>query len=241
MRDLSIVMYSHSEYSDVWKMFFGQINEHFHGTAIKKYIIADKGMDKVPETWNLIQYDEALPYNKRVAQGLDEIDTEYCIFHHEDMPLYSRPDFVKLDLCKKLLEEDDLDYIKLIKGGESRDIPYKEHDGLFKIPHNSQYIFAVQPTLWKVDSLKLVYEKTMVDSIRDFEPRAQEVCKYFKINGLYTHNGEPKRGEFHWDTDVYPYVATAIVKGKWNLSQYEKELGMLLRKYIIDPEERGVV
>ena len=81
----------------------------------------------------------------------------------------------------------------------------------------------------------------MVNHIREFEPRAQEICKYFKIRGLYTHNGEPKRGELHWDTSVYPYIATAIVKGKWNLSQYEKELGMLLRKYIIDPSDRGTI
>lgn len=241
MKDLSIVMYSHSDYSDAWKVFFGQINENFHGTATKKYIFADKKAERIPEKWEFVEYDEPLPYNKRVAQCLESVETEYCIFHHEDMPLYSRPDFAKLEMCKNLLETDDLDYVKLIKGGEARDMPYGDYKGLYKIPHDSQYIFAIQPSIWKVDSLKLVYEKTMVNHIREFEPRAQEICKYFKIKGLYTHDGEPKRGELHWDTSIYPYIATAIVKGKWNLSQYEKELGTLLKKYIIDPSDRGTI
>ena len=47
LSDTSIVMYSHSEYSDVWKMFIGQIDENFEG--INKYIFADKKLDNVPD------------------------------------------------------------------------------------------------------------------------------------------------------------------------------------------------
>jgi hypothetical protein len=39
---------------------------------------------------------------------------------------------------------------------------------------------------------------------------------------------------------VYPYIATAIIKGKWNLSEYPIELGDLLSEYKIDKSIRGV-
>ena len=35
-------------------------------------------------------------------------------------------------------------------------------------------------------------------------------------------------------------IATAIIKGKWNLSEYPTELTPLLEKYNINPEVRGI-
>jgi hypothetical protein len=46
---------------------------------------------------------------------------------------------------------------------------------------------------------------------------------------------------YHWDSDVYPYVATAVVKGKWSYSEYVDELTELLGEYEIDPDVRGKV
>ena len=43
----------------------------------------------------------------------------------------------------------------------------------------------------------------------------------------------------HWDSKVYPYVATAIVKGKWNYSEYESELSSLHKEYNVDKNIRG--
>jgi hypothetical protein len=60
------------------------------------------------------------------------------------------------------------------------------------------------------------------------------------ISGLYYYNEEPKRGGNHYDSSIYPYIATALVKGKWNLSEYKKELGTLLEQYNIDKDLRGV-
>jgi hypothetical protein len=57
---------------------------------------------------------------------------------------------------------------------------------------------------------------------------------------LYSHQQEPRRGMFHYDSSVYPYVATAICKGKWNLSEY-KELEQLLKDYNIDWRVRGKI
>jgi len=243
LSDTSIVMYSHSEYSDVWKMFIGQIDENFEG--INKYIFADKKLDFVPDHWVTITYDDNLPYDKRVATCLRQIKEQYCIFHHEDMPLYQPPNHDSLLECKNTLDSSRLSYVKLIKGGfydESyRDFPYKGCQNLHHIQHNSSFCYAVQPTLWKVKDLQMLYDTTSVSHIREFEPMASRVCWALNIQGAYWYAGEQKRGEHHWDSDVYPYIATAIVKGKWNLSQYKKELKTLSDKYKIDLSIRGVV
>lgn len=78
-----------------------------------------------------------------------------------------------------------------------------------------------------------IYQNTKIDHIRQFEPHVQQVCRDLKIKGLFHYNQEPKRGDHHYDSSVYPYIATAIVKGQWNLSGYPEELGNILIKIIL--------
>ena len=49
-----------------------------------------------------------------------------------------------------------------------------------------------------------------------------------------------KRGLYHYDSLVFPYIATAINKGKWNYNEYQKELDELFTEYEINPFERGI-
>ena len=51
---------------------------------------------------------------------------------------------------------------------------------------------------------------------------------------------EPNRGG-HFDSFVWPYIATAIVKGKWNITQYSKELDLILNESNIDIEKRSYI
>ena len=60
------------------------------------------------------------------------------------------------------------------------------------------------------------------------------------IKGLYHYDNEKKRGLNHYDTLVYPYVATALVRGKWNMSEYGNELSRLTEKYKININNRGI-
>ncbi len=61
------------------------------------------------------------------------------------------------------------------------------------------------------------------------------------MNGVFYYNGEPKRGMYHYDSEIFPHVSTALVKGKWNMSEYESELGLLMSKYKVDLSIRGAV
>ena len=52
---------------------------------------------------------------------------------------------------------------------------------------------------------------------------------------------EKQRGKYHCDSIVFPYIATAINKGKWNMSEYREELDKLFGEYNINPFERGII
>ena len=245
MKNIAIVMYSHSSYSDAWNMFFGQIDKHFDNN-VSKYIICDDHLEEIPENWKCITYDENLDYAKRVSTSLQKVEEQFCIFHHEDMPLYKKPDFEKLKKYNKILDEnDDISYIKLLRGGVHEDIKeqkvYKDSETLYELMPDHYFLFAVQPSIWKTSELERIYKTCKIEHIREFELVATEICRYFKVKGLYHFNGESKRGLYHWDSDVYPYIATAIVKGKWNISDYNKELIPLTEEYNVDVYKRGIV
>lgn len=244
MKNTAIIMYSHSDYSDVWPIFFTQTDKYFQDT--KKYVFVDKHVDNIPSDWQTILYNANDTYDRRVESCLEQVDEEYCIFHHEDMPLYEEPRYDLLDSFRRILENesDEVSYIKLIKGGiyadDHKHDRFEPHRDLYKIENNHPtYMFAVQPSIWRTEDLLAVYSETDIDHIHEFESMASQACKQLDIFGLYCYHGENKRGLYHWDSSVYPYIATAIVKGKWNMSEYKDELTPLLEENNINAEERG--
>ena len=243
MKDTAIIMYSHNDYNDVWPVFFTQTDKYFEET--KKYIFTNRSPENVPSGWQVVLYDDNDAYDRRVESCLEQVDEEYCIFHHEDMPLYEKPRYDLLESFRKILEDElnKVSYIKLIKGGlyteDHKHSRFEPHKGLYRIPHDPNYTFAVQPSMWRTEDLLAVYSETDIDHIHEFETMASQVCKQLDIFGLYCYHGEEKRGMFHWDSSVYPYIATAIVKGKWNISEYKNELLPLLEENNINIENRG--
>ena len=51
----------------------------------------------------------------------------------------------------------------------------------------------------------------------------------FKHVSCFAYDQGNKRGRNHWDSNIYPYVATAVVKGKWNLNEYSHKLNTILK------------
>lgn len=241
MKNYSIVIYSHSSYSDAWKIILGQIDKYFP-QEINRYIFSDSFPLDLQKSYNKVTYNNESKYNKRISNCLNEVKEDYCLFHHEDMPLYSKPDLDFINKTVNLMEEDNIDYVKLIRGGNlgCEEKTYKDQKNLFHMPKNGDCYYSNQPSLCKTKSLKKLFNMCDVDKIHDFEPKAHKMAILMEYKNLYCYNDEPKRGMFHWDSKVYPYVATAIVKGKWNYSEYGAELQKLHKQYEIDPDIRGI-
>ena len=98
----------------------------------------------------------------------------------------------------------------------------------------------MQTSIWKtkdyIELLKNVREQKWLETPRYFEYMSKN-----NIKGLCHYDNEPKRGGNHWDSNVYPYIATALVKGKWVMSEYENELYPILKENSIDINKRGLI
>ncbi len=237
---MNFILYTHTDYKDIWPLYFGQMKKYFPDA--KNYIIVNTEESSIPDNYEILLYDDKYSYRERVSHALSNVDMEYCIFQHEDMFLYDKPNYDKLKLYTDFLmsSNDDKFFIKLIKGGITFGSSSKEHSELRIIDNSFDCVFAIQPTIWKFKKLKEVYDNSKGNSVWEFEVDAKRICLERNIFGYYIDDGGPRRPNCgHYDNNIYPYIATAVVKGKWNIFEYPKELKELFIEYNLNYKERG--
>jgi hypothetical protein len=235
---LFFVLYTHTDYKDVWPIYFGQMKKYYPWAH--HYIFVNKEDADIPKEYYVRIYDEKLTYRERVLSCLKNLHCSFLIYHHEDMFLYDTPDQERLVKYLTLLGLiENKSFIKLIRGGTNRGRNHSVYPELRFIDKEFEYIFAIQPSIWKTDKFEEVFEHSKGNTIWEFEIDAQNTCRSRNIYGFYVDDGGVQRGRYHWDSKVYPYVATAVVKGKWNTKEYPEELKALFERYKIDPKIRG--
>ncbi|MFM7468096.1 MAG: hypothetical protein ACKO37_01150 [Vampirovibrionales bacterium] len=242
------VMYTHTDYSDVWPAYFGQ-TERF-AQCLKHHMICVNQQDsRIPSAYTPLLYDDTKAYPTRLMECLSTLPSEAIIlFTHEDMFLYDFPDVAKLEVYLQAMHREEgwwmtkrplFDYIKLIKGGDCISTPMPFESTLHKLSLNSAWMFSIQPTFWRVGSFLKLLQHHATDTIWTFEEKAQVTCRKLRLQGGYAHDQGVQRGIHHWDNAIYPYIATAIVKGKWNTLEYRETLIPILEHYGISLEPRG--
>jgi len=232
----TIVLYTHTDVKDIWPIFFGQTDKYL--SNYKKIILVNKNDEDIPNNYETILYDNSKNYIDRLLETLNQINDQFIIFHHEDMFLYDEPD---TDTINKLTDyiTNDKPFIRLMRGGGGVGQSHSELPFLKMMNNSIEYIFAIQPTIWKTSKFIELLEHSNGDTLWEFEANAQHTCRNRGIIGYYIDDNGLKRGKHHWDCKLYPYVATGISKGKWNKKEYPQELGVLMSEYNINAENRG--
>jgi len=234
------VTFSHTDCADIWPAYFGEMKKYFD-VGLDHYVCINTVSPLLPDYIKPVTYMDGQTYPKRLLECLNKLSAyKYIIFDHEDMFLYDTPNLEELKKYYEVIKSGELDHIRLIKGGSCKSTPLVNVPTLHKFDLKSKWIFSIQPSFWKIDTLKAILEKHLDCNIWDLERRSQQTVKDLQIKAAYSYNNGKRRGLFHFDNNIYPYVSTAIGKGKWNYSEYKKELGKVFSEYKIDPAKRGV-
>ena len=217
---MKLLLYTHSDYSWVWKYWHQQTDKFLK--SYDKICLLNSNAN-FRDDYLTIKYDDKETYKNRILSCLHKIDNdEIVLFCHEDMFLYKQPDFILLKQYINFIKEEKCGLIKLIRAFENLE-KSDLADKLFKNP--DKQLFSIQPTLIKVKTLKYILKTVPGNNIWEFEENtSNEYLKELISLCSFDLKNDKKRGKFHYDSSVYPYICTAVIKGKWNFKEYKKEL-----------------
>lgn len=231
MNKMPIVVYTHTDMKDVWIPFFGRLKTFMPNSKI--YLICNSQEHELDFIYKTVVYDDKLPYTNRLFSSLQEIQEEVVLFIHEDMILYDEPNFDLLTRYIELVKLGSVRSIKLIYAGA--DCSVSDIDNTLVTNEYSK--FSIQPTIISVKSLIDIVGQSLGKNIWNFE---SDVANS-KDDYMVKTGSEQKRGMYHYDSRVFPYIATAITKGKWSYSEYPIQLDSVFKEFRIDPNIRGLV
>lgn len=233
------IAYTNSNCQDVWKMFINQNQKH---TEMQLCLLTDEYSEEKYnlEEGNVLIYDNKDPYYKIWIEAVQKFGGNYFIYLQEDFILYDDVNQEKINEYVEFLKNNpQYSFIRLLKSGQLFD--KKLSETLYEIESTNVNVFAMQPTIWKsVDYIKLmntVKSKGWLETDADYRTN----IAMLGIKGAYHYDNEPKRGSAHYDSNVYPYIATALIRGKWNTGEYRNQLNELLLEYKININERGII
>lgn len=225
----TLVIYTHTDMKDVWPMFFGQLKKYI---GDKKIYVAVNEDDSYLSNYTCITYDDSKSYTDRWVEILPQIEEELLLFMHEDMILFDSPKFDLIEKYSDYVYEDKVRSVKLIYAGNTH-----THSDIDKtLVSNEHAKFSIQPTIFKKKTFQNLVNTFPNKNIWQFE----ESIEFTNSDYMVRLSNEPKRGIYHHDSYVWPYIATAINKGKWNMTEYSKELDILFSEYNVNPFERGI-
>ena len=237
LKSVALLTYSHSSYKDVLDIYFFQLTKYF--PQIKGYLLIDKLDSVIPSNHEVVYYDDDFSYYKHCLNAITAIEEDYLIYMQDDYFFFSEPNLNVLNESLSRLKLDNLDFIRFNRTGDMDNL---SNDLFHNIPQKSKYLFSTQATLWRKKSLfKLLtnaYEKYKYDNIWESEVRLNELAQNLDLKGAFLYNNGNKRGKNHWDSNDFPYIATAIIKGKWNFQEYKNELMEILISNKINTKRR---
>lgn len=246
IENLTIFLNTTSNCRDLWRAFFGQLSKFWPDhppIVVATDDLADFCGSQEPWTESLrnspradyfCRYRPGAAFGQQYLQGLSYVTTDYVLPMLEDFILIGDVDVGAIEEAVRLASLGPQHPVQLTNciGRPYQAYPDRGRFAPFEGP------FTMQPTVWPMH--RLLYRCVQY---RDKEtPWDWELGYPSMANTHYVYgpiaNG-PKRGRLHFDSLIFPYVATALNKRKWNMSEYPDELGRLLKEYNIDPSVRG--
>jgi len=242
IEDLCVVVNTVSSCKDIWEMFVKQIKKHFPNQKV--YVFSDED-DELFNDFEVILYNKNHDFRTQYYNCLSHVEEKYCLNMNDDYILYKDVDLISLNNIVDILKKDPLiSFIRVGKGFNNTDTTYSEK--LYYLNPFFPFFYSQTVAVWDTKTLLKIHELCppssigRKDDLPQLEEIANQVCTYLNLKGLYYYNNENQRGSAHYDSEIFPYIASALVGGKWNLIEYPNELLPLISEYNIDLQKRGL-
>lgn len=238
---VSILIYTHDEYSFLWKAMFPLCKKYINND-ISIHVLYNNNANKnevskyIPNEYTHHTYDPSHIWTKRILHCLREINDEYILFLHEDwLPignvkksiLDEMVTFMKLQNCGFLLSYSHISTTSTQSGiftGYDHYYYYQEKNHIF------------QPAIWN----KHVFEEFCTVLHKSKHKNEDSECLNFMNlkNCWSVQNKETVTSLRTTNSLMFPHMH-ALSEGLWNFKKYPT-LKQLLDSFDIDTNSRDI-
>jgi len=233
--NVSILVYTHTEYSFMWKAMIPLLQKHvkdidihwLYETTADSQVISD-----IPNNWFKHTYDESLYWTKRVGKAVSEINDDYILFLHEDwLPigdvkkevLYDMINFMKEQTCGFLTS-----YVVYSKLNSAVFTGYKD---CYYYPEPC-HVF--QPAIWNKETLSSFCSDLNKSKFQNEDPECSNYMSRkncWAVANITTVNTARSVNSL-----FYPHMH-ALAGGRWTFKKYPV-LKEFLETFGIDTSSR---
>jgi hypothetical protein len=228
--DVSIVMYTHSEYSFLWKAAIPLLERY--ASKFQIHWCCDQLLDyTLPASWTLHIYDSKHNWSARIRDCVKHIPTEYIVYLQEDWLLIDTMDECKVQYLVNFMKDKNCEFIMA-------GIRQKIVSDPIPTPYESYILQRInghwmQPALWK---------KTLLEKITqlDIPLNQYELGEAYEItkNALCYAIINTRFPEQSTRALYFPHMHS-ICGGKWTFLKYPTLKGFV-ESLGIDTTLRGV-
>ena len=133
---MDIVIYTNSDFFDILSIQLDFFSKIIDNNKYKVHILSDKHVESI---YNVITYDNSLPYAARILSCLNKIESEYILITHENDILLKFNEHI-IDIFLDTMKKNDISSIEL-KQSINIFNPIKITDTLFLSKKNTGYIY----------------------------------------------------------------------------------------------------
>lgn len=228
---IPILVYTHSEYSFLWKAAIPLLTQYAKGFEIIWCCDSLAGF-VLPPTWRLYTYGPSLVWSERIKGCLETIDSEYLIYLQEDWLLIDNLDSERIKFCLEFMKAYDSEFFMSFPYNivDSNNI-YFEFESYRIVSIFSHYM---QPAIWKKS---LLYELSSLKiALSEYESeKCYSITKSRNCLGIYDTLFEK---DMTTRSFFFPHMH-AMYQGKWAFLRYPT-LKALVESYGIDTTTRRV-
>lgn len=258
MKDLDILIYTHTNSSFIYDALIGQMNKHVddsidihicYNENAKKEIV-----DKFPDKWIKHVYDDKLIYTDNLCHILNEIDKKYVLFVHDDqIPVGD----IKPDILNKMIDFMDIEKCNFLMSYQCETGLYFESGSviitdIFKSTGFDDYNFyplkhhLMQPAIWNSSLFKEFCKKFKKShDLYKGSCESKECLEFTSTKNCWcVQNSKTFNSLRTINSLFYPHMHSIAI-GKWTIMKYKgtdeiKSLKDIIESYDININDRGI-
>lgn len=197
---INYVVYSNTDYLDILRV----ATDYLQGKGKLTLLINSNSrfLEDIYEKYDtVIHYNDKDPYGKRLLTCFNQINDEYVLFLHENDIVLNTDD----SMLKKFLtfldfysyDRIDLQHTFNLRTSSIIDIKdwstkyidqITDSVYLIKSEDVNDYIYNVNPSIWRVESFIKLLTEYQDSTYRDIEFVAQKFCSQFNVYKLFSRN-----------------------------------------------------